>query len=153
MPIFTISCQKTDDRKTTSSDSLEIAPTWSCTKTRLCRRLSLCFTLFTMMCSIKQPQWNSNKIFDVLSSSWKEHNNSKQSPLAGAHKVCCYAFGLGRRCLDMPFNGFRWPFWGLPLTKSVSSSLEKSDSETMTLLFWIFPVSKQMKLTKLKRKS
>lgn len=42
-------------------------------------------------------------------------------------------------CLGIPLIGLTCPFCGLLVMKRVSSSLEKSDSDTMTLLFWILP--------------
>ena len=54
-----------------------------------------------------------------------------------------YVFSFAFRWRDTsPLGGLEWPLAGLLFTNSVSSSLEKSDSDIITLLFWILPERK-----------
>ena len=67
----------------------------------------------------------------------------------GLGAILRYVLSLFRRCCraTTPLRGLVWPLAGLLLTNRVSSSLEKSDSEIITLLFWIFPGKEKRKLS------
>ena len=107
-----------------------------------CRERHLFFQEFHSIHPPPPPPQNSK--IKIQRKEWilakclsPEHNQMMMERSDG------YVFSFALRWRDTsPLGGLEWPLAGLLFTNSVSSSLEKSDSDIITLLFWILPERK-----------